>query len=157
MCCRYVRLAAQELRVLDRNEEVKVCTVIGFPLGASTTGTHFFIIQCIESKVFETEDAIKNGADEIDMVMAIGKMKEGDYEYVKNEISRVHDVCEKNYKTLKVIIEIYPITIYIVSLNAICYLTDEEIVKASELAFEGGADFVKTSTGFGPSHSILVF
>ena len=52
--------------------------------------------------------------------MAIGKMKEGDYEYVKNEISRVHDVCEKNYKTLKVIIEIYPITIYIVSLNVIC-------------------------------------
>ena len=53
------------------------------------------------------------------MVMAIGKMKEGDYEYVKNEISRVHDVCEKNYKTLKVIIEIYPITIYIL----LCLLT----------------------------------
>ena len=139
------------------DEDVKICTVIGFPLGASTTGTLLSLIQCIESKVFETENAIKNGADEIDMVMAIGKMKEGDYDYVRDEISRVHDVCKKYYKVLKVIIEIYPISIGVVSLNSICYLTDEEIVKASELAFEGGADFVKTSTGFGPSHSILVF
>ena len=87
---------------------MKVCTVIGFPLGNTTTGIDIFILYYLECKVFETEDAIKNGAEEIDMVMAIGKMKSGDYDYVRDEIRKVHDVCKKYHKILKVIIEIYP-------------------------------------------------
>ena len=88
------------------------------------------------------------------MVMAIGKMKEGDYAYVKEEVRRVHDVCKKHNKILKVIIEIYPISIDCGFLNGICYLTNQEIAKASELVFEGGAEFVKTSTGLGKSRFV---
>lgn len=105
------------------DSEVKVCTVIGFPLGANTTVT----------KVYETKCALKDGADEIDMVINVSALKDKEYDYVKNEISRIKKVCK--HKILKVILET-------------CLLTDEEIVKACELAVEAHADFVKTSTGF---------
>lgn len=101
---------------------IDVCTVVGFPLGAMTTN----------SKLFETEDALKNGATEIDMVINIGKLKDKDYDYVKNEIQTLKKACGD--KILKVIIET-------------CLLSDEEKVKACELSKEAGADFVKTSTG----------
>lgn len=106
------------------DSDVLVCTVIGFPLGANTT----------ETKVFETKDALQKGADEIDMVLNIGKVKEQDFDYVQKEIKAVKDVCKNN--TLKVILET-------------CYLTNDEIQKASQAAINAGADFVKTSTGFG--------
>lgn len=105
------------------DSEVKVCTVIGFPLGASTTRT----------KVFETKDALKNGADEIDMVINVSALKDKNYDFVKNEIASIKKVCKKHI--LKVILET-------------CLLTDEEIVVACKLAKEAKADFVKTSTGF---------
>ena len=105
------------------NSDVLVCTVIGFPLGATTTAT----------KIFETEDAIKNGASEIDMVINIGALKDGRYEDVQKDIEGV--VGAANGKIVKVIIETV-------------LLTDDEKVKASELAKAAGADFVKTSTGF---------
>lgn len=105
---------------------VLVCTVIGFPLGANT----------METKVFETLNAIKNGADEIDMVINIGRFREGDYDYVKEEINEVCRAAKG--KVVKVIVEI-------------CYLTDEELVKVSQLVGETNATFIKTSTGFGPS------
>lgn len=105
------------------DSEVKVCTVIGFPLGASTTRT----------KVFETKDALKNGADEIDMVINVSALKDKNYDFVKNEIASIKKVCKKHI--LKVILET-------------CLLTDEEIVTACKLAKEAKADFVKTSTGF---------
>ena len=103
--------------------EVKIVTVIGFPLGQSTT----------EVKILETVDAIKNGADEIDMVMNIGKLKDGNFNYIVDEISKIKTACQG--QNLKVIIETD-------------LLTKEEIKKACELCIEGGADFVKTSTGF---------
>ncbi|CUP23337.1 deoxyribose-phosphate aldolase [Clostridium sp. NSJ-49] len=103
---------------------VKVCTVIGFPLGATTT----------EVKAFETEDAIKKGATEVDMVINVGKLKERDLAYVKNDIQAVVNAAKGKALT-KVIIET-------------CLLTDEEKVIACELSKEAGADFVKTSTGF---------
>ena len=115
----FIELAKKELDGSD----VLVCTVIGFPLGSMTT----------ESKVFETEDAILRGADEIDMVINISKLKEKDDFYVKSEIKLIKNAC-KNH-VLKVIIEC-------------CLLTDEEKVRACLLAKEAGADFVKTSTGF---------
>lgn len=102
---------------------VKVCTVVGFPLGAVST----------EVKVYETKAAIADGATEIDMVINIGAMKDGDYEYVENDIRRVKEVCGDI--TLKVIIET-------------CLLTDEQKEKACQLSMKAGADFVKTSTGF---------
>lgn len=105
------------------DSEVKVCTVIGFPLGASTTRT----------KVFETKDALKNGADEIDMVINVSALKDKNYDLVKNEIASIKKVCKKHI--LKVILET-------------CLLTNEEIVTACKLAKEARADFVKTSTGF---------
>ncbi len=101
----------------------KVCTVIGFPLGASTTAV----------KAFETKDAIEKGAGEIDMVINIGALKEQDYETVLNDMKAV--VQAANGTLVKVIIET-------------CLLTDEEKVKACELAVEAGLDYVKTSTGF---------
>ena len=116
----WVSYAQEKLQKSD----VLVCTVIGFPLGANTT----------ETKVFETKDALKNGADEIDMVLNIGKVKEHDFDYVHKEIKAVKDQCKTH--TLKVILET-------------CYLTNDEIQKASEAAISAGADFVKTSTGFG--------
>lgn len=102
---------------------VKVCTVIGFPNGNSTT----------ESKVFETKNAIENGADEIDMVINIGALKDKNYDLVLSEIAAVKEACGQ--RILKVIIET-------------CLLTEEEKVKMCQLVTEAGADFIKTSTGF---------
>jgi len=110
---------------LLRGSKVKVCTVIGFPLGATTT----------ETKRFEAEQALKNGAQEIDMVINIGMLKQGENEYVFNDINQVVLAAKKFGAVCKVIIE-----------SAI--LTDEEKIKACILAKEAKADFVKTSTGF---------
>ena len=107
-----------------KDSDVKVCTVIGFPLGATTT----------EVKAFETEDVIKKGATEVDMVINVGKLKEGNLEYVKKDIEAVVNAAKGKALT-KVIIET-------------CLLTDEEKVTACKLSKEAGADFVKTSTGF---------
>lgn len=103
--------------------EIPVCTVIGFPNGNHTTAT----------KVFETKDAIANGAREIDMVINVGMLKAKNYEYVLNEIKEIKAACGD--KILKVIIET-------------CLLTDEEKIKMCEIVTESGADFIKTSTGF---------
>ncbi|QBP43052.1 deoxyribose-phosphate aldolase [Paenisporosarcina antarctica] len=103
---------------------VKVCTVIGFPLGASTP----------ETKVFETTDAINNGASEIDMVMNVGALKSQDLELVKRDIEAVVNAA-KGKAIVKVILET-------------CLLSKEEIIVASQLSKDAGADFVKTSTGF---------
>lgn len=102
---------------------LKICTVIGFPNGYNTT----------EVKVFETRQAIMDGADEIDMVINIGALKEQNYEYVLNEIKEIKAAC--NGKLLKVIIET-------------CLLTDEEKIKMCEIVTQAGADYIKTSTGF---------
>ena len=115
----WVSFCAEELV----DSDVKVCTVIGFPLGASTTAV----------KVFETKDAINNGADEIDMVINIGALKDGNKQLVLDEIKAV--VKAAGNKCVKVIIET-------------CLLSDEEIVLACQLAKEAKAAFVKTSTGF---------
>ena len=115
----WVAYAAQELK--DSN--VKVCTVIGFPLGANTPAL----------KAFETKDAIENGADEIDMVINIGALKSKNYDLVLEDIKAVVEASGE--KLVKVIIET-------------CLLTEEEKVKACQLSKEAGADFVKTSTGF---------
>ena len=106
--------------------DVKVCAVVGFPLG-SDTGT---------IKLAETVKATEDGADEIDVVMNIGAFKSGDDDLVFNEINSLAQFCHTRSKLLKVIIEC-------------CYLTDEEKVKAGRLAELAGADFVKTSTGMG--------
>ena len=103
--------------------DVKVCTVVGFPLGATST----------YSKVEETKKAIEDGATEIDMVINISRLKCHDDEYVQNEIHEIKKACGN--LVLKVIIET-------------CLLTDEEKVRACELSVKAGADFVKTSTGF---------
>ncbi|WP_033828373.1 deoxyribose-phosphate aldolase [Bacillus andreraoultii] len=116
----WVSLAANLLKETD----VKVCTVIGFPLGATTA----------ESKAFETVNAIHNGAKEIDMVINIGALRGGDLETVKKDIEAVVNAA-KNQAIVKIIIET-------------SLLTDEEIVTACRLSVEAGADFVKTSTGF---------
>ena len=116
----WVALAHQELK----NTDVKVCTVIGLPLGANTT----------EVKVFETKDAIEKGAQEIDMVINIAMLKDKEYDYVENEIHQIVEAA-KDKAIVKVIIET-------------CLLTDEEKIKACELSQKAGADFVKTSTGF---------
>ena len=106
-----------------KDNKVKIVTVIGFPLGQSTT----------EIKILETVDAVKNGADEIDMVLNVGKLKDGEYDYITDEISKIKFACQGH--NLKVILETD-------------LLTKEEIKKACELCIKGGADFVKTSTGF---------
>ncbi|HEL2247667.1 TPA: deoxyribose-phosphate aldolase, partial [Streptococcus suis] len=115
----WVALAAESLK----DSDVKVCTVIGFPLGANTPAV----------KAFETKDAISNGADEIDMVINIGALKTGNYDLVLEDIKAV--VAASGDKLVKVIIEA-------------CLLTDDEKVKACQLSQEAGADYVKTSTGF---------
>lgn len=115
-----VALAAE---LLKSDDAVKVCTVIGFPLGANTP----------EVKAFETQDAIKNGATEIDMVLNIGALKDGDLSLVERDIRAVVEAA--NGTLVKVIFE-----------N--CLLTKEEIKTAAELSVKAGADFVKTSTGF---------
>lgn len=118
----WVSFCAEELAQSD----VKVCTVIGFPLGANTTAV----------KVFETKDAINNGADEIDMVINIGALKEGNKQLVLDDIKAV--VGATGGKCVKVIIET-------------CLLSDEEIILACQLARAAKASFVKTSTGFSTS------
>ena len=114
----YVRQAAEYV-----GDKIKICTVIGFPNGYSTTAT----------KVFETEDAIKNGADEIDMVVNIGWVKDGRWDDILTELKAVKTACQG--RILKVIIEA-------------CLLTEEEKIKLCELVSVSGADFIKTSTGF---------
>ena len=114
-----VKFASEYLK----ESEVKVVTVVGFPLGQSTT----------ESKVLETINAVKNGADEIDMVLNAGKLKDGEFDFIIEEISQIKTACQG--KALKVILETD-------------LLSKEEIKIASELCIKGGADFVKTSTGF---------
>ncbi|ACA45338.1 deoxyribose-phosphate aldolase [Clostridium botulinum] len=115
----WVKLAYENLKDTD----VKVCTVVGFPLGATSTA----------SKVYETKVAIEDGADEIDMVISVGQLKSGNDEYVKEEIKKIVE-ASKN-RLVKVIIET-------------CLLTEEEKVKACTFSKEAGADYVKTSTGF---------
>ena len=107
-------------------DKLPICTVIGFPNGYSTTAV----------KVFETEDAVKNGADEIDMVINIGDLKDKKYDDILQEIKAIHKAC--NGKILKVIIET-------------CLLTEEEKIKMCEIVTESGAEFIKTSTRFSTS------
>lgn len=115
----YVPLAAQKLK----NSSVSVCCVVGFPLGAMLTS----------AKAFEASEAVKAGADEVDMVIHIGALKDKNYDLVREDIRAVVDACQG--KLVKVILE-----------N--CLLTKEEIVKGCELSMEAGAQYVKTSTGF---------
>lgn len=115
----YVKQAAEYM-----GDRMAVCTVIGFPNGNVTT----------ETKAFETKDALENGASEIDMVINIGWLKDKKYDLVENEIRRLKEICGD--KILKVIIET-------------CFLTDEEKIKMCEIVTNAGADYIKTSTGFG--------
>lgn len=115
----WIGTAREELAGSD----VDVCVVVGFPLGAMTSA----------AKVAETKDAIEKGADEVDMVINVGKLKDGDDAYVEEEIRALKEACGDH--VLKVIIEA-------------CLLTDEEKVRACKAAQRAGADFVKTSTGF---------
>lgn len=114
----YVKEAAEYV-----DGRLPICTVIGFPNGYSTTAT----------KVFETRDAIANGAAEIDMVINVGMVKNGRYEEVEDEIRQIHEACDG--KILKVIIET-------------CLLTEEEKIKMCEIVTRAGAEYIKTSTGF---------
>ena len=114
----YVQKAKEYL-----NDKVKVCTVIGFPNGNSTTA----------AKCFEAAEAVENGADEIDMVINIGKLKDREYSYISDEIKRKKKACSG--RILKVIIEI-------------CLLTEEEKIKMCEIVSCSDADYIKTSTGF---------
>lgn len=115
----YVKQAAEYM-----GDRMAVCTVIGFPNGNVTT----------ETKAFETKDALENGASEIDMVINIGWLKDKKYNLVENEIRKLKEICGD--KILKVIIET-------------CFLTDEEKIKMCEIVTNAGADYIKTSTGFG--------
>lgn len=115
----YVKLAKENLK----DSDVKIVTVIGFPLGANTT----------ETKIFETINAVRDGADEIDMVINVTKLKDRENDYIIDEIKQIKAACQGH--NLKVIIETD-------------LLTQEEIKLACELCIKGGADFVKTSTGF---------
>lgn len=123
----HVRTAKKSLE----NSDIKICTVVGFPLGATFT----------EVKAVEAAQAIENGADEIDMVINIGALKDANYDYVEKDIKAVYEVC-KGKSLLKVIIET-------------CLLDDEQKIKACELAVSAGADFVKTSTGFSKSGAVI--
>ncbi len=114
----YVKQAAEYVE-----GKLPICTVIGFPNGYSTTAV----------KVCETEDAVRHGADEIDMVINIGYLKDKRYQEVEDEICRIHEACGK--KILKVIIET-------------CLLTEEEKIKMCEIVTNAGAEYIKTSTGF---------
>lgn len=111
-------------------DKMKICTVIGFPNGYNLTSV----------KMFETEEAIKDGADEIDMVINIGKLKEKNYNYILNEINGIKTKC--NGKILKVIIET-------------CLLTEEEKIKMCEIVSKSDADYIKTSTGFSTGGATL--
>ncbi len=114
----YVKLAKEYV-----GDKLAICTVIGFPNGYSTT----------ETKVYETADAVKNGADEIDMVINIGMLKDKMYDELLDEIKRIKAACDG--RILKVIIET-------------CLLTDDEKIKMCEIVSASGADYIKTSTGF---------
>jgi len=124
----HVKLCAQLLE----GSGVPVCTVVGFPLGATST----------EAKVFETQQAIRDGASEVDMVINVGGLKSRDYELVERDIASVARTCHAGNAILKVIIEA-------------ALLNDDEKVVACQLAKVAGADFVKTSTGFGPGGATL--
>ena len=121
----YVKQAAEYVA-----GKLPICTVIGFPNGYNTTAV----------KVFETKDAIANGASEIDMVINIGFLKDGRYEKVENEIRAIHEACDG--RILKVIIET-------------CLLTEEEKIKMCEIVTNAGAEFIKTSTGFSTGGAIF--
>ena len=114
----YVKQAKEYL-----GEKMRVCTVIGFPNGYNTTAV----------KVFETADAVQNGADEIDMVINLGWVKDGKYDLVLDEIKKIKEAC--GGKLLKVIIET-------------CLLTEEEKIRMCQVVTESGAEYIKTSTGF---------
>jgi len=114
----WVELVRKELP-----EDIKICSVVGFPLGASTT----------KAKVYAAEDLIKMGCDEIDMVMNIGRLKNADYKYVGKEIKAIVEVAQG--RVVKVIIEA-------------CLLTEQEKISSANIIKESGAHFVKTSTGF---------
>ena len=109
----------------DTAAHVKVCCVVGFPLGATIS----------EVKAFEAEQCLQSGAEEIDMVIPVGKLRAGDYAYVLRDICGVVGVCKKRKALCKVILET-------------ALLTGAQILKASELSIAAGADFIKTSTGF---------
>lgn len=121
----YVKRAAEYLQ-----GEIAVCTVIGFPLGYQTTGT----------KLAETAEALENGADEIDMVINLGDVKNGEFDLVRKEIALLKKATGD--RILKVIIET-------------CYLTEEEKIRMCTIVTEAGADFIKTSTGFGTNGATL--
>lgn len=130
----YVKKAKEYIKSKESN--LKVCTVIGFPNGYNTS----------EVKCFETKNAIENGADEIDMVINLGWVKENKYDLILQEIMKIKQIC--NDKVLKVIIET-------------CFLTDEEKIKLCEVVSNSGADYIKTSTGFGgkgaTTEDIIIF
>jgi len=130
VCCSPSALAL--VKQLLEGSDVKATTVVGFPLGYNKT----------ETKVFEAEQAIKDGAVELDMVINIGRLLGRDFDYVKNDIKAVVDAAHRQDVLVKVILE-----------N--CYLTDELKQIACRLAEEAGADFVKTSTGFGTGGATL--
>lgn len=134
-CARYgFKMAAinsaqtEYCKELLKDTPVHVGAAIGFPLGQTT----------LETKVFETKDAIQNGADEIDYVINIGKMKDKDYDYIRTEMEQIVAICREHQVISKVIFE-----------N--CYLTDEEKKILCQIALEVRPDFIKTSTGFGSS------
>ncbi len=108
-----------------KTSDVKISTVVGFPLGATTT----------RIKSWETEEYIKLGADEIDMVINIGKLKEGDFQYIEKEVERILTICRKNHVLLKCIVET-------------CLLNKEEKIEITKLLTRLNVDFIKTSTGF---------
>ena len=114
----------------DKFPALNICTVIGFPLGYNTTAV----------KCFETRDAVENGASEIDMVINLGMVKNGDFDGVQNEISDVRSACPG--KILKVIVET-------------CYLTEDEKIRLCECVTNAGADYIKTSKGFGTAGAKL--
>lgn len=115
----YVKKAKEYVK-----ENLKICTVIGFPNGYSTK----------ETKMFECKDAIKNGADEIDMVVNLGDIKSGEFKTVEEEIKEIKEICGEHI--LKVIVET-------------CFLTEEEKIRLCEVVTNAKADYIKTSTGFG--------
>ena len=117
----YTKFVAEKLKGSD----VKVCTVVGFPLGMSDTRV----------KAFETRTAIEDGAQEVDMVINVGALKDGKYDFVRSDIQTLKEVCGKDI-VLKVIIET-------------CFLTDDEKIRMCDIVTSAGADYIKTSTGFG--------
>jgi deoxyribose-phosphate aldolase len=121
---------AARIRQSYQHRQLTICTVIGFPLGYQTTGT----------KIFEAKEAINSGADEVDMVINIGSVKNRDFKEITEEISAIKKTVGS--KILKVIIET-------------CYLTHEEKMSVCQCVTDGGADFIKTSTGFGTSGAVL--